>query len=288
MDLTDMLTPSNRFFLYVEVQGTVAPTVSIDAAGVIQFQYEGKEDSYDGIERYRWSVAYAGSGTVHLSCDFNGVRQGTLTICNPDHPAAYQSSNWSLWQASSAGGKTITDKLIGNHDQLWVYVQNADRPTVYTDDPSVLQISYEDAGSGAHWYDRHYRWNVKIVGCGTAHVYIEVAGTLAETYTVQVPEEPKSILRFQWVNENAANTYGVGSVNYIDMLVEGNEIPRVYSDRPDIVSLTTTGYSSGETGGRIQGYRIKAEMIAPGTANILCEYGGGIAYVFPVTVLAEP
>lgn len=104
-----------------------------------------------------------------------------------------------------------------------------------------------------------------------------VGGTVVYSCIVQAPEYPKSILRFQWMYENETNTYSVGDINYIDMLVEGSEKPRVYSDRPDIVFLYSEGYTGGETGGRISGSRIRAKMLAPGTANIICEYEGGIA-----------
>ena len=287
MDLSDDLNPSISYCLCVEVQGMLTPSVAADVDGVVVLKYLGKEDSYDGIQRYTWLVSYGGSGTVHLNCTLNGQQQASLRIVNPEYPPAFQRAEWSFWK-TDGDGNTISDKIIGNQDDLWVYVQNADRPRVYTDDPSVLKISEIDYWPGNNWCERDYRWNVKVVGCGSARIYVELGGTVVYSCVVQAPEYPKSILRFQWMYENETNTYSVGDVNYIDMLVEGSEKPRVYSDRPDIVFLYSEGYTGGETGGRISGSRIRAKMLAPGTANIICEYEGGIAYVFQVVVQPTP
>ena len=287
MDLSDDLNPSISYSLCVEVQGMLTPSVAADVDGVVVLKYLGKPDSYDGIQRYMWEVSYAGSGTVHLNCTLNGQQQASLRIVNPEYPPAFQRADWSFWQ-TVGDGNTISDKLIGDQDYLSVCVQNADRPRVYTDDPSVLKISEIDYWPGNNWCERDYRWNVKVVGCGSARIYVELGGTVVYSCVVQAPEYPKSILRFQWFYEHETNTYEVGGVNIIDMLVEGNEMPRVYSDRPDIVSLASDSYTSGETGGRIRGYRILAKMLAPGTANIICEYEGGIAYVFQVVVQSTP
>ena len=185
----------------------------------------------------------------------------------------------------------ITDKLIGNQDELWVCTQNDGTRTegvkVYTDDPQVLTVSYVGSGPGDRWYDAYTRWQVKVVGCGTAHVLIEFAGEIVDTFTVSAPEYPKSVLRFEWVYDRSG-PYAVGACNYIDMLFEGNEMPRVYTDNPDVVEIKTTNHAIPGTGGRVRGYRFKTTMIGAGTANIICELEGETLHVFPVTVAAEP
>lgn len=284
MDLSDGLDPRDRYILCVEVRGDLAPSVTMDREDVIDLNYQGKEDSDDGIGRYTWAVTYAGSGTVHLSCALGSEPQGSLAIENPERPAAFLRAYWASWKTDSSGN-TIPDKLIGDQDTLWVCVQNADQPNIYTDDPSVLEIGYQYERRG-NWNEYDYGLLVEVKGCGTAHVYVEMEGKLVYSCTVQAPENPKSIVRFQWMNENETSTYGVGDFNYIEMLVEGNEIPRVYSDNPDIVSLTNVN-GVGYEHERIRGYYFKADMLAPGIANIVCEYEGRIAYEFQVTVNNE-
>lgn len=287
MDLMDCLDPSNGYVLTVETLGSIIPHVMINTPGVVTLEYLGKEDSYDGIGRYEWYVTYVDSGTTQLICEFNGEER-ILTITNPDYSAAFLHSEWSFWQNDMGPDNRVSEKLIGNSDDLWVYEQHgvSEQPTilVYTDAPQVLQIDYLNSGPDMKWYQNYTRWHVTVVGCGTANLYVEYNGEIVKTYTIPVQDGPNSVLKFEWVYENEANTYGVGGVNYIDMLVEGNETPRVYSDCPDVARLSISAYSSGQTVGRIQGYTIKVSMLAVGTARIICEYQGEIIYDFSVTV----
>ena len=282
MDLYDQMEPSLGFVLNVEVQGGSAPTVYLDTPGVVTLSERIKLDSDDGIDRYFWYVDYAGSGTARLICEFNGAVQESLTIHNTAHPTAYQSAYWSGW---SPEGKLISEKLVGESSYLTICVQGQEQPRVYTDHPELLSIRYVDNGPGTYWYESHTRWEIHILACGTAQVLIELAGKQVDAYTISVPDGPDSILRYRDIFPRENNTCRVSEQMWIDMLVEGNEIPCVYTDNPKNASLMINSYSSGETTGRVRGYHIVVYMLASGSANIICEYQGQIYAVTPINII---
>ena len=203
MDMTDQLSPSMRLYICVEVQGELAPSVTMDNAGVIELVYSGKSDSNDEIQRYYWYVSYVGSGSTRLSCSFQGTVRGTLTFTNSDHSAEFLFSTWSFWGGVQGDGidNQIGEKIIGNSDELWVYEQHNINETpsirVYTDSPGVLSVVYVGSGPGTHWYEYHMRWRIKVIGCGTAKLYVEYNGEIVKTYTITVPETPNEILPSQ-------------------------------------------------------------------------------------------
>ena len=71
------------------------------------------------------------------------------------------------------------------------------------------------------------------------------------------------------------------------MLVEGNEMPIITTDHPEVLQFDVASFSGAETVGRVRGYYITVRAVGPGEANLICSYHGELAYVLPLKVKAK-
>ena len=270
--------------LYIYVNGSEVPKVYADQPGVVYVSYEGVYDRDNVTEPfcYIWEITLEGAGTTQLICELGGSVQRSLTIENPAHPSVYRMSQFDWWQGEDFENHTLTELLIGNHDILWVYVEGFQDPVLYTDNPDVLSIS--QLYRSEDWAEINKSWEITVIGFGTAHLYVELDGSVVDSYTVDCREEPAEVRRFAWYYEpqyfvfSGKNDY---IANYIDLVVEGNEMPNVYTDQPDLLGVSVEPF---DIEGRVREFHVRLRLKAPGEAHIYCEFKGEILYDFTVNI----
>ena len=167
------------------VQGWTAPELRIDNPEILSVYQSFEHTTQSWITKgYIWEVTAQNPGTAHVSAVLNGETVKTWTIivepASQTEPITFYSQ-FDYWQGEEFGNHVISGRTVGNRDYLWVYVQENETPSVYTDRPDVLQIRYVNRNT-----DNSTRWEIRAVGSGTAQIRIEVDGELADTYTITV------------------------------------------------------------------------------------------------------
>ena len=177
------LQPVMTEYIIVTVQGSGTPSLSTDNGSVVKLTYQGAMDPVDGKTEHQFEAIVLGSGLAHIYCELNGVVTNTLTIDNPEHPPRVTDVLITILAQEDLSGV----KKVGDRGAVTVWSEGNAAPVVYTDNPSVLEITAGQNMGGSAWYENMHTWAIRIIGPGTARIYVDFEGShiRAETITAE-------------------------------------------------------------------------------------------------------
>lgn len=181
-------------YVYVITENGGVPWLYTDNESVVQIQSKGNFTGgklQEGQTGYLWRATFLGSGTAHIYCELDWKVTHVLTVTNPEYPE-------TVLECDIFGSVANLQHMEpGDWAQISILVQGMTKPHVYTDRPDVLNVycSTQFTGAKTSWIHKGYYWKADCIGPGTAHIYIELNGTIYQTYTVTgyastTPTEP--------------------------------------------------------------------------------------------------
>ena len=178
------LQPMSTAYIIVTVQGSGTPSLSTDNDSVVKLTYQGAMDPADGKTKHQFEAIVLGSGLAHIYCELNGVVTNTLTLDNPEHPPRVTDVSITILAQEDLS----VVKKVGDRGAVTVWSEGDAAPVVYTDDPSVLEIIAGENMGGSAWYENMHTWAIRIIGPGTANIYVDFEGAHIRTATITAEE----------------------------------------------------------------------------------------------------
>ena len=159
------------------------------------------------------------------------------------------------WHWLSGGEMDRNDLGIGGADYLWVTVRGSQVPELSTDDPDVVQLSYEAKQESDIADAITYVWKVEVIGNGTAHINCTLDGEAVQALTIDC--EAVAFRDAWWITDEGEDvpeeiTVEDGAQAHLFVVMHYSEpipgedgmdptaweLPTIYTDAPERLSLT--------------------------------------------------